>query len=129
MAKTSDIKPVTRFDADDEEVEVISLKHGDLVCFSDRSPTKDTPNEDALAIIPVDDETTVLVVADGMGGMPAGEQASMIVIESLINALSTATDEQQTRIAILNGIDEANKKILELKKLSTFYLPFIGFLV
>lgn len=115
MSKNQDYKPITRFDADDEEVEVISLKHGELACFSDRSPMKDTPNEDALAIIPVDDEITVLAVADGMGGMPVGEQASMIVIESLINALSTAKDEQQTRIAILNGIDEANKNILDLK--------------
>ena len=115
MTRTKEQKPVTRFNADDEEPEVISLTHGELVCFSDRSPAKETPNEDSLAIISVDDETTVLVVADGMGGMPAGEQASMIIVNSLINALSNATTEQQTRDAILNGIEEANKTILDLK--------------
>ena len=114
MAKTNN-KIITRVNADDEEAEIISLEHGELICFSDRSPIKETPNEDSLAIIPVDDETTVLVVADGMGGMPAGEQASMIVINAIIDALDKVTTEQQIRDAVLNGIEEANKNIIDLK--------------
>jgi len=106
-------KIITRFDAIDTEPLYISISHGEIVVYSDKSPTKETPNEDALAIIPVDDETTVLVVADGLGGMPAGEQASQIIVECLIDSLNDAGI--QTRDAILNGIDNANKIILDLK--------------
>ena len=67
----------------------------------------------ALAVIPVDDETTILVVADGLGGMPAGEQASQIVVECLI--ASTSDTRLSLREAILNGVDEANKTILDMK--------------
>jgi PPM family protein phosphatase len=113
MGNSKKMDIVTRFNATDEEAESISLIHGEAVCFSDRSPTKETPNEDALGIIPVDDETTVLVVADGMGGMPAGEQASQTVVECLIDSLSHI--KSTIREAILDGIDDANQKILDLK--------------
>lgn len=105
--------PITRFDATDRAPQRIALPHGEAICFSDRSPIKDTPNEDALAIIPLDDEATVLIVADGVGGMPAGEQASQILIEAIMAELTHT--EQRVRDAILNGIDAANKKILDLK--------------
>ncbi|MCG8379043.1 MAG: protein phosphatase 2C domain-containing protein, partial [Proteobacteria bacterium] len=111
MADKKDI--ITRFDATDNEPFAIELAHGEAICFSDRSPAKETPNEDALAIIPVNHESTVLVVADGLGGMPAGEQASQIVIDCLIAALNDT--KRQTRDAILDGIDAANTKILDLK--------------
>jgi len=106
-------KIVTRFNAMDSEPQDISTNHGEIVCYSNRSPKKSTPNEDALAFIPVDDETTILVVADGLGGMPAGEQASQIIVEHLI--ASTSNIKSSVREAILNGIDEANKTILDMK--------------
>ena len=109
----NNIKTITRFDATDNEPTSISINHGEIVCYSNRSPKKDTPNEDALGVIPVDEETTVLVVADGLGGMPAGEQASQIVVESLIESLKDKS--VLVREAILNGIDNANKAILDMK--------------
>src|SRR5690606_41142539 len=41
-----------------------------------RSPEKDTPNEDAAAIIWLSDNALVLAVADGVGGTPAGRERS-----------------------------------------------------
>lgn len=105
---------ITRFDARDNEPQLVRLEHGEAACFSDISPIKQAANEDAAAIIPVDPDTTVLVVADGMGGMPAGEQASRIVVESLIHACQRKTALQQTRDAVLNGIEAANQHILSL---------------
>jgi PPM family protein phosphatase len=111
----SEIKEIiTRFNARDNEAHEANICHGKAVYFSDRSPTKDTANEDSLGIIPIDDETTVLVVADGLGGMAAGEQASKLLIESLINSLEDKSIS--VREAILNGIDTANKEIVDSKK-------------
>ncbi|MBL1140841.1 MAG: serine/threonine-protein phosphatase [Proteobacteria bacterium] len=106
-------KIITRFNATDEEASSITLTHGEVACFSNRSPSKESPNEDALGVIPVDKETTVLVVADGLGGMPAGEQASQTVIECLIESLNN--NSVSIREAILDGIDNANQKIMDLK--------------
>jgi serine/threonine protein phosphatase PrpC len=113
MSTSTEKKIVTRFNATDEEAEAVALTNGEAVCFSTRSPNKDTANEDALGVIPVNDDTTVLVVADGMGGMPAGEQASQTVIECLIDSLKDTT--VSVREAILNGIDNANQEIMDLK--------------
>jgi len=110
---TTEKEIITRFNAIDTEPLYKSISHGEVVVYSDKSPTKETVNEDALAVIPVDDNKTILIVADGLGGMPAGEQASQIVIECLIDSLNDASI--QTRTAILNGIDDENKIILDLK--------------
>jgi protein phosphatase len=111
MTNTQNI--ITRFDARDKEAQSVSNKHGEAIYFSDRSPSKITANEDSLAIIPVDDETTVLVVADGLGGMNAGEEASKLLIETLIDSLKNK--DISIREAILSGIDTANKEIVSSK--------------
>ncbi|MEM6999064.1 MAG: protein phosphatase 2C domain-containing protein [Pseudomonadota bacterium] len=103
----------TRYNATDKEASNVLLEHGEVVFYSNRSPAKNTPNEDALGIIPVDEETTVLVVADGLGGMPAGEHASQTVVECLIESLKNI--HSSVRDAILNGIDNANHQILNQK--------------
>lgn len=113
MTESNEMNIITRFNATDEEAIAETLAHGEVACFSNRSPSKDTPNEDALGVIPVDKETTVLVVADGLGGMPAGEQASQTVVECLIESLED--NSISVREAILNGIDNANQAIMDLK--------------
>ena len=105
---------ITRFNATDDKAEAIELNGGQAVCFSTRSPTKMTPNEDSLAIIPVDDETTVLVVADGLGGMAAGEKASKLLVNNIIESLQA--DVISVRESILNGIDKANKELVDTKQ-------------
>src|SRR5690606_27823557 len=48
------------------------LPQGMVALRSLRSPEKDTPTEDAAAIIWLSDDALVLAVADGVGGTPAG---------------------------------------------------------
>ncbi len=97
-----------------EAPEVVSIGSGTAAYFSARAPDKSTPNEDALALIPVDENTVVLIVADGLGGLPAGEVASQLVIKTLVDSLNLVRrDGTAPREAILNGIEQANKKLLE----------------
>ena len=88
---------------------------GSAAVFSAVSPDKLTPNEDAAAILPFDDASGVLAVADGMGGGRAGEQAAAIAIQALRLSLQEAAHTgHPLRTAILNGIDDANQLVQAL---------------
>jgi len=94
---------------------VSNIANGSIAMCTSRSPDKTSQNEDALAVIPVSEDSSVLVVADGAGGMRGGEQASAIAIESLIDAVKQiGKDKSELRDAILNGIENANARIMAL---------------
>jgi len=89
-----------------------TLASGAVVVYSSRSPEKETPNEDALAVIPIDDKSGVIVVADGVGGASGGGQASKIALETINHCLNKAIAEGESiRSGILNGFEIANQKI------------------
>ncbi|MCA9109538.1 MAG: serine/threonine-protein phosphatase [Planctomycetaceae bacterium] len=90
---------------------------GKAVLFSARSPDKLTSNEDSAAVIPVDETSGVLVVADGLGGERAGQDASSLAVRTLVDAVRSAPQEgdvNRLRPAILDGIETANRLILEM---------------
>lgn len=100
------------FDQDMVEAELHGIAGGFAAVYSARCPGKETPNEDAAALIPYDQRSGVLVVADGLGGDRAGEQASGIAIRALKSALEQAArDGEMLRTAILNGIERANRAV------------------
>lgn len=97
--------------------------------FSSRSPAKETPNEDAAAIIPAGPDALVLAVADGLGGKADGERASRTALQELRAAVEEAAaahgvapDESgaeangaaMLRASILDGLDRANRAVLAL---------------
>ncbi len=87
---------------------------GQTVFFTARAPGKATPNEDCLALLPYDAESGVLIVADGLGGLPAGATASQLAIDTIRRALQEAsTRAVPLRDAILTGIEQANAAILQ----------------
>ena len=89
------------------------LAGGTCAVVSTRSPDKHTANEDAAALVPLGEDAAVLAVADGVGGLPAGEAASSTALNELSNALSRATDDPaEVRVRVLNGIEQANQTIL-----------------
>jgi serine/threonine protein phosphatase PrpC len=97
------------------EGEFRSLAGGAAAVCSMRCPGKESPNEDAAALIPAGDAAAVLVVADGMGGERAGAQASEIAVRCLEDAVSQSNeDEAGLRAAILDGIERANDAVQEL---------------
>jgi serine/threonine protein phosphatase PrpC len=94
-----------------------SLPHGDVCVRSIRSPDKQTPNEDAAAVIQVGDDSLVLAVADGVGGTPAGREASNAAVQTLSRVLeSVPRADPQLRPAILDAVEEANKTVLGLAR-------------
>lgn len=87
---------------------------GKVAVFSSRSPDKLEKNEDAAAIVQLDQKTSILVVADGVGGLPSGEEASSLVIDSIRRTVLAGFDSNNDlRHAILSGIETANQKIIE----------------
>ena len=99
-----------------DRVEMCALADGEAAVFSSRSPDKQTPNEDAAAVICIDERSSVLVVADGMGGLPAGEEASNLAIRTLRESIlhSTGGEGSSLRAAILDGFEAANRAVGEL---------------
>jgi serine/threonine protein phosphatase PrpC len=83
------------------------------VVFTHRSPDKTTVNEDCAALMPYSDDAGVLVIADGLGGLPGGDTASRTAINALSSTVTNATKSQlPLRDAILDGIEKANRQIL-----------------
>jgi serine/threonine protein phosphatase PrpC len=102
-------------DGDMKTAEIVSLSGGAVAVFSARSPQKTTANEDAVAVIPCGQKAAVLVVADGVGGGPAGEQASSRAVQVLRRTLKGSVREGDLmRTAIIDGIEAANEEIEEL---------------
>jgi len=95
------------------EPERFNLVSGQVVVFTHRSPDKETVNEDCAALIPYDDANGVLVIADGLGGLPSGSTASSLAVRRLKTSIEKAAQEQTPlREAILDGIERANRDIL-----------------
>ena len=89
------------------------LPHGEVCVRSIRSPEKQTPNEDAAAVIQLGNDSLVLAVADGVGGTPAGREASNAAVQTLCRMLCDLPAETPPlRPAILDAMEEANKTVL-----------------
>jgi serine/threonine protein phosphatase PrpC len=99
-----------------EEPRIHPFASGTACVYSVPSPVEGSPNnEDAAAFFRVNGDTGVLIVADGVGGMPEGHRASRVAIAAVGAALEKAVRENvPLRDGILNGIEDANNRVLEL---------------
>ncbi len=103
------------FEQDLLEDASFELAGGVVALFSMRCPGKETPNEDAVAVIPTGPTSGVIAVADGLGGAPAGKQASFLALERLTRAVEQSVrEEAELRTGILNGFESANEEVLAL---------------
>ncbi len=62
-------------------------------------------------------DASILVVADGLGGMPAGDVASRVAVEAVVAALAPAagriSDDAAARVCLRAAFDEAQDRVLE----------------
>jgi serine/threonine protein phosphatase PrpC len=94
---------------------VVEFAGGSAALFSMRCPGKEIPNEDAVALIATGQSSGVLAVADGLGGAPAGKQASYLAIQCLAGAVTRAVQcGTEVRAGILDGFESANEEVLAL---------------
>ena len=85
---------------------------GEAVAYSSRAPDKTGENEDTVAVIPFGPDAAVLVVADGVGGLPGGKRASETAVRMLEASLREAmTETMLLRTAVMNGIEAANDAV------------------
>jgi serine/threonine protein phosphatase PrpC len=89
----------------------LRINGGEAVFFSHRAPDKETVNEDSLGLIELGIHSSVLMVADGLGGQPSGSTASEIAIRALSRSLQQT--DSTPREVILQGFDRANHQILD----------------
>jgi serine/threonine protein phosphatase PrpC len=107
-------KPKLYMGADFSEVKSFRIAGGSACAYTGRAPEKETENEDSLGLIPCGERACALVVADGLGGLPSGEQASSTAVKQVSQNITASCSEQLVlREAILDGIEQANKVIME----------------
>lgn len=112
----SEIVPATELliAHDSATVSLFELSGIEVAAYSRTAPQKETPNEDAAAIVSVSDEAAVLAVADGCGGLRGGDQASALAVETLSEQVRACLTGDRLRSAILDAFEIANQKIIDL---------------
>jgi len=107
--------PILYAETDLRQAEQYPFVQGQAVIFTARSPIKETSNEDVVALIPIGYKCGVVVVADGLGSLPAGEMAARLAVTTRAETLlGAAEDGISLREAILNGLERANSKIIAM---------------
>jgi len=103
-------------ESDMRDAETIELPGGTAAILSQRMPgSEDRVNEDAAGVLSFESGVVILAIADGVGGHVGGEDASRAAIESLVEVLpdDLAVDDAELRTLVMNGIEQANTRILE----------------
>ena len=99
--------------ADCNGIETFVIAGGTACVYTHRAPGKHSDNEDSLGLIPCKDNAGVLVIADGLGGLPSGDHASSTAVRQLSrNVTATCAVEPMLREAILDAIEQANQMVM-----------------
>lgn len=100
-------------EADLEAPLSVQLPCGVAVVLTQSHPLRESPNQDAAAVLPAGPAECLLVVADGMGGTSRGGLAAGTLVSQLSDRLPIASPDQLVRTAILDGIEATNQLLLE----------------
>ncbi len=91
-----------------------TLRSGSVVLCGAADPTQlNRPSEDRAAAWALSD-TTVLTVADGLGGHATGGQAAALAIEEVGHSVVSDGGPDEVRHAVIDAFERANRRITEL---------------
>lgn len=96
-----------------DEVFGFRLGRNPTTVSCERSPFKDTANEDSTLVMQLGPERFLLAVADGVGGLRAGEAASELALATLEKTVRDCLPDQSLRTAVVDGLELSNRLILE----------------
>ena len=94
--------------------QVVDFAQGSAAVLCRRCPGKFEPNDDSAAVVQTASGGVVLIVADGVGGGPLGYKASAIAVQCVAESVQLVEPMTDLRPAILDGIERANRDILDL---------------
>ena len=115
MAEGSEFLVRAFFNRDMKSGEIHPLCGGLASVYSARCEKKDALNEDAAALISLGAASAVLLVADGLGGGPSGQEASSLAVQTVVDSITEGMREDlMLRTAILNGLEAANQAVQAL---------------
>ncbi len=99
----------------DAEIDYYRTEVGQIAASTVGDAEKRGPNEDSAAIVPIDGEYIVLMVADGVGGMAGARRASNLTVSTVRESLGKLEEvtPRRLRTAILDGIETANRRVME----------------
>ena len=91
----------------------VDLPQANAMVFSCTSPVKSSGNEDCASIISVNEDISLLIVADGLGGPPNGAIASALLCKAIEDSISKLGPKlADIREAILSSIEKVNLELL-----------------
>ncbi len=92
--------------------ECMAVAGGRVAYYTHRRPDGADLNEDAIVVAPVNGRRGVLILADGFGGLPAGEQASHLAVASVAEQIEASlAGGGELQPGILAGFDRANEAV------------------
>lgn len=114
LTTTAHTKRELYIESDMQSPQLLSLAAGNVAALCRRCPDKIEPNDDSAAVVETTSGAIVLVVADGVGGGPLGHKASAIAVQAVTDSVLASPQTSDLRPAILDGIEQANREILDL---------------
>lgn len=94
-------------------VELPTIMGHQVACFT-KPMEPDRTNQDSAAVLALDPQRCLLVVADGMGGGPSGDRASALAVAAVVDrAMAAERASQPMRVGILDGFEQAQRQVTE----------------
>ena len=99
--------------ADGPERLAADIAGGRVRAFSTLSPDKPEDNQDAALMLQLDEDSALLAVADGAGGIAGGRRAARMALSTLRDSVANAAPgEEGRRDAVIAGFEEANLAVI-----------------
>lgn len=112
---SANTQPLTLHRVESAPVVLRAFASGMVAISSRRHPQKETPNEDAAAVVPVMENSGLLLVADGVGGQRGGDLASGALVDQFLASFSRADlASDSLRAGVLDAIERANTEIIDM---------------